>query len=875
MADIPINAVHRRIQYISSGSVGPYSFAFAVLAEGDLAVYDSTTLKTLTTHYTVSLNADGTGSITFTSGNAPTSSNIVTITSDQAVARTSDFTTGGDFKAATINDELDRITIIQQQLESLVRRCIQLDAFVNRDISDSGAGPLAFPYDSTPADQANKFIIFDSAGTALTTSSTIALPSSLSGAAAKMLRVNSGETAYEFRTAVNVLADIAAQASDATLTALAAYNTNGLLTQTASDTFAGRTITGTANKVTVTNGDGVSGNPTLTIPDSVTLVTPTVSGNLVVTGNLTINGTTVTNDATNTEVKDPLIEINSGAGSNASDLGLLMERGSTGDNVFMGWDESGDYFAFGTTTATGSSTGNITYSFGEIRASGAVFSGTSSDLGAVTTIDINGGTVDGAVIGGASAAAITGTTLTANTSLTLATGGAMTGVLDSDAMSGTSAALLATSESIKAYVDAAVKAPGIQMTWEANTADSDQGAGKIWANNSTLSSASILYIDDVDKAGVSINAFVDTLDDPSATNSALIYIAEAGSGSAGVVFAVSGGVVSASTYSKITVSHVATIGTLVDADVVGMVIAYSGNNGSINNVADDSSPQAGGDFDMNGHQMQWSQGADVQCANALPLLTDGNYFDIVTGVDTVTSINATGGVGTLVKVHCDVAILWTHHSANLIIPGAANYQSAAGDELEFLEYAAGKYRCTGYALASGGSMVAAGGGGMYEFVVAMLAEEDTSDTSQTTTNGMGTGITRSLAAGEEIVIEIGEIEVESTDGAHTYFEWGLYDGTTFYSGVPLLQGGGAFNQLPEARNNTQDENVHSGNLFTMTNNASNGIIARVYGQKALDLSTSEKTWKLATKKISGAGVKINGSSATAVWSIGVRKEVAP
>lgn len=66
---------------------------------------------------------------------------------------------------------------------------------------------------------------------------------------------------------------LGAQASDATLTALAAYNTNGLIAQTAADTFAGRTLTGTSDQISVSNGDGVSGNPTLSLANNARDVT--------------------------------------------------------------------------------------------------------------------------------------------------------------------------------------------------------------------------------------------------------------------------------------------------------------------------------------------------------------------------------------------------------------------------------------------------------------------------------------------------------------------------------------------------------------------------------------------------------------------------
>jgi hypothetical protein len=90
----------------------------------------------------------------------------------------------------------------------------------------------------------------------------------------------------------------AKQASDATLTALAAYNTNGLLTQTAADIFTGRTMTGTPNEISVADGDGVSGNPTLSLPATIDLggktsleIPNSAAPSLTVTGQIAVDST--------------------------------------------------------------------------------------------------------------------------------------------------------------------------------------------------------------------------------------------------------------------------------------------------------------------------------------------------------------------------------------------------------------------------------------------------------------------------------------------------------------------------------------------------------------------------------------------------------
>jgi hypothetical protein len=219
-----------------------------------------------------------------------------------------------------------------------------------------------------------------------------------------------------------------ASATD-TLTVNLDTNVTGLTSLSAT------TVTGT----TVTDGTASIN------AGAITGVTNIAATDLVLSGNLTVNGATTSVSSTNTSITDTLIELQSGlAGANTSDIGIILERGSTGNNGFMGWDESEDKFAFATTTAVGTATGALTLADAGIKVSDVLASGT------VTYASLS----DGAIT--------------------------ITAFVDEDNMASDSATLVPTQQSVKAYVDsqvAAVDDTVLRATFTANSSASSFNIG--------------------------------------------------------------------------------------------------------------------------------------------------------------------------------------------------------------------------------------------------------------------------------------------------------------------------------------------------------------------------------------------------------------
>ena len=232
---IPISNVTRRVVYAASGT-GPYAFTFEILASTDIAVYRDDTLLTLTTNYTVTIAANGTGSITLTA--APTGATQIAIVGNRTIQRTTDFVTGGDFFANTVNDEMDQQTIFAQQNAEGLTRALQAPqtdpTSINMTLprkADRASKTLAFDADGNPsigisaADVANAVTYATNAANSATAAASSASSASSSASAASGSASTASTQASNASTSASNASTSASGASTSATNAAASAST--------------------------------------------------------------------------------------------------------------------------------------------------------------------------------------------------------------------------------------------------------------------------------------------------------------------------------------------------------------------------------------------------------------------------------------------------------------------------------------------------------------------------------------------------------------------------------------------------------------------------------------------------------------------------
>ena len=156
MATLTVSDTTPRVQYTATSGQTVFAYGFPIFVDSDLKVYIGSTVQTLTTHYTVSgAGTSAGGNVTLVTG--ATAGDIVTIYRDLPVSRTSDYQTGGDLLAETLNDDLDKVVMMAQQNErDLNNRTLRFGQFTT-------GIPLA-EFTESATDRANKVLGFDASG---------------------------------------------------------------------------------------------------------------------------------------------------------------------------------------------------------------------------------------------------------------------------------------------------------------------------------------------------------------------------------------------------------------------------------------------------------------------------------------------------------------------------------------------------------------------------------------------------------------------------------------------------------------------------------------------------------------------------------------
>ena len=222
-----------RVSYTVAEGVTQTAFTvnFEFFDDADLNFYVDGTLKTLTTHYTVTGGSGATGTINTTAGNSVTGitgGSTVVITRSIAFARTTDFPSSGAFEVATLNTELDRFTAIAADINDDTDRSIHL---ADDDESVSTQLPLK-------ADRLGKVLGFNATTGAVEAGPTIADVSSLSEITADISTLADIEDGTDATDAIQTVAGISSDVTtvagiDSNVTTVAGIETD--ITNVAAD----------------------------------------------------------------------------------------------------------------------------------------------------------------------------------------------------------------------------------------------------------------------------------------------------------------------------------------------------------------------------------------------------------------------------------------------------------------------------------------------------------------------------------------------------------------------------------------------------------------------------------------------------------------
>ena len=146
-----------RDQYTATSGQTVFAYTFEITAESDIAVLQNGALLNLGSgagEYAVTgVGSDSGGNITLVTG--ATAGDIITLYRDMALERLTAYTNGGDFLAADVNNDYDRLWLALQQ------GAADTDRSVRMPNSDSSAINMVLP---VAASRAQKLLAFDSSG---------------------------------------------------------------------------------------------------------------------------------------------------------------------------------------------------------------------------------------------------------------------------------------------------------------------------------------------------------------------------------------------------------------------------------------------------------------------------------------------------------------------------------------------------------------------------------------------------------------------------------------------------------------------------------------------------------------------------------------